>query len=444
MGFIIFILTLLCIYIRPFNLPLWVYSSLGAAFCVGFGFVSLSDVAFVWGMVWDSTFSLVGLIIFALSLEKLGFFEVLAHYTLRLSTHRQTLHLQTWKFFVFIGVLASVLATFFSNDGAILILTPLILALLTHIENVKFSRSPLIIFLLFVGFMSDFASNTFIFSNLTNIITADFFTITFIDFALAMALPQLFVILATLVLFWILFTRKLPKTLEFKVHTQALPKPSITLFCFALILLLLFGIIGGEKFGIALCVFTLGVAFLSTLCGILTHKIALKQMLKLAPLGIVAFSLGLFIVVFGLNNMGLVGLLAEGLKHFDTLPLFAQIFSVGISSNLGSSVINNLPMVMLGDLALKDSSNALIFAHLLGCNVGAKLTPIGSLATLLWLFSLKRYGISISFLQYMLVALLIVPFVLFFRAFGTLGLCDNIRRDVECLFCSCLAQFFYR
>ncbi|EIW4615663.1 arsenic transporter [Campylobacter upsaliensis] len=419
MGFIIFILTLLCIYIRPLNLPLWVYSSLGAALCVGFGFVSLSDVAFVWGMVWDSTFSLVGLIIFALSLEKLGFFEVLAHYTLRLSTHRQTLHLQTWKFFVFIGVLASVLATFFSNDGAILILTPLIIALLTHIENVKFSRSPLIIFLLFVGFMSDFASNTFIFSNLTNIITADFFTITFIDFALAMALPQLFVILATLVLFWILFTRKLPKTLEFKVHTQALPKPSITLFCFALILLLLFGIIGGEKFGFALCVFTLGVAFLSTLCGILTHKIALKQMLKLAPLGIVAFSLGLFIVVFGLNNMGLVGLLAEGLKHFDTLPLFAQIFSVGISSSLGSSVINNLPMVMLGDLALKDSSNALIFAHLLGCNVGAKLTPIGSLATLLWLFSLKRYGISISFLQYMLVALLIVPFVLFF---GLLGL----------------------
>ncbi|EAH7071664.1 arsenic transporter [Campylobacter upsaliensis] len=419
MGFIIFILTLLCIYIRPLNLPLWVYSSLGAALCVGFGFVSLSDVAFVWGMVWDSTFSLVGLIIFALSLEKLGFFEVLAHYTLRLSTHRQTLHLQTWKFFVFIGVLASVLATFFSNDGAILILTPLIIALLTHIENVKFSRSPLIIFLLFVGFMSDFASNTFIFSNLTNIITADFFTITFIDFALAMALPQLFVILAAFILFWILFTRKLPKTLEFKVHTQALPKPSITLFCFALTLLLLFGIIGGEKFGIALCVFTLGVAFLSTLCGILTHKIALKQMLKLAPLGIVAFSLGLFIVVFGLNNMGLVGLLTEGLKHFDTLPLFAQIFSVGISSSLGSSVINNLPMVMLGDLALKDSSNALIFAHLLGCNVGAKLTPIGSLATLLWLFSLKRYGISISFLQYMLVALLIVPFVLFF---GLLGL----------------------
>ncbi|EHE9212249.1 arsenic transporter [Campylobacter upsaliensis] len=419
MGFIIFTLTLLCIYIRPFNLPLWVYSSLGAALCLGFGIVSLSDVAFVWGMVWDSTFSLVGLIIFALSLEKLGFFEVLAHYTLRLSTHKQTLHLQTWKFFVFIGVLASVLATFFSNDGAILILTPLIIALLTHIENVKFSRSPLIIFLLFVGFMSDFASNTFIFSNLTNIITADFFTITFIDFALAMALPQLFVILAAFILFWILFTRKLPKTLEFKVHTQALPKPSITLFCFALTLLLLFGIIGGEKFGIALCVFTLGVAFLSTLCGILTHKIALKQMLKLAPLGIVAFSLGLFIVVFGLNNMGLVGLLAEGLKHFDTLPLFAQIFSVGISSSLGSSVINNLPMVMLGDLALKDSSNALIFAHLLGCNVGAKLTPIGSLATLLWLFSLKRYGISISFLQYMLVALLIVPFVLFF---GLLGL----------------------
>ncbi|MDL0109358.1 hypothetical protein NYG92_01010 [Campylobacter felis] len=88
-------------------------------------------------------------------------------------------------------------------------------------------------------------------------------------------------------------------------------------------------------------------------------------------------------------------------------------------------MINNLPMVLLGDLVLKDSSNAFIFAHLLGCNVGAKLTPIGSLATLLWLFSLKRYGISISFLQYMLAALLIVPFVLF-RTFGTLALCDDV------------------
>lgn len=83
-------------------------------------------------------------------------------------------------------------------------------------------------------------------------------------------------------------------------------------------------------------------------------------------------------------------------------------------------------MVMLGNLALGDfvgldssSRELLIYAHLLGCNVGAKITPIGSLATLLWLFSLKRYGIYISFWRYMLVAMLIVPFML---CVGLLGL----------------------
>lgn len=410
MAFAIFSLVMLGIFTRPFGMPIWLTSTLGALFSLALGSVSLSDVFFVWGMVWNSSLALIGLIIFALALEKLGFFEVLAHFMLKLSTHKQSL--QMWKFYLLMGLLASLLATFFANDGAILILTPLVIALLAHIQNVKFSRNPCIIFLLFIGFMSDFASNVFTFSNLTNIITADFFGIKFVDFMLFMALPQLFSILTCIVLFWILFMRKLPKTLEFNLNTSHLPKPSITFFCASLIVVLLVGVISGEEFGIPLSVFTLVVASLSVICGISTQKLKFSTILKEAPLSIVVFSLGLFVVVFGLKNIGLVEFLQNGLRHFDTFSPFFGIFSVGIASSLGASVINNLPMVMLGDLALLDSARELIFAHLLGCNIGAKLTPIGSLATLLWLASLKRYGISISFLQYVFVSLLITPFVL--------------------------------
>lgn len=418
MAFVIFCLVMLGIYVRPFGIPIWLTSAIGALFSLIFGSVSLNDIAFVWEMVWNSSLALVGLIVFALSLEKLGFFEVLAHYTLKLSTNKQTLSLQTWKFYIFIGLLASLLAVFFANDGAILILTPLVVALLTHTENVKFSHNPLIVFLLFMSFMSDFASNLFVFSNLTNIITAEFFRIGFLEFAFIMALPQLFSIISSLVLFWILFMRKLPKTLEFKVSTKALPKPSITLFCASLVALLLVGIVSGEKVGIPLCVFTLLAALLSMLCGILTQKLMFKETLKEAPLDIVVFSLGLFVVVFGLKNIGFVELLRDGIQFFNTLSHFLGIFGVGIASSFGSSVINNLPMVMLGDLALLDSAKELIFAHLLGCNIGAKFTPIGSLATLLWLSSLKRYGIYISFLQYMLIASLITLPVLCVALFG--------------------------
>lgn len=265
--------------------------------------------------------------------------------------------------------------------------------------------------------MSDFASNLFVFSNLTNIITADFFKITFLDFALMMALPQLFGILASILLFGV-FIRKLPKTLKFNVSTKPLPKFSTTLFCVGLVIFLLIGIIGGESFKIPLSVFTLVAAFLSVIWGVFTQKFKISQIAKEAPFGIVLFSLGLFIVVFGLKNIGLVEFLRGEMADYKPLSPFFAIFGVGIFSSLGASVINNLPMVMLGDLALLDSSKELIFAHLLGCNIGAKLTPIGSLATLLWLTSLKRYGISISFLQYMFFSALITFPVLSCALFG--------------------------
>ena len=91
---------------------------------------------------------------------------------------------------------------------------------------------------------------------------------------------------------------------------------------------------------------------------------------------------------------------------------------VGIISSIGSSIINNLPMVMLGDLALRNNELYLVISHLLGCNIGSKLTPIGSLATLLWLVSLKRYGIKIGFLKYMVLSGIITIPILFVSLFG--------------------------
>lgn len=268
-----------------------------------------------------------------------------------------------------------------------------------------------------------------------------------------MALPQIFIIIASLC-FFILVRKRLPRILKVKipnaeshkpeshiVESSTTPQKSVIIICFALLFLLLCGIFIANAFSLPLSSFTLLCAALSLIFAY--KRIEILPCLKASPFGIVVFSLGLFIVVFGLHSTSsfmrdiFAFFLDDSLSDSFSTHTLTQIFSVGIISSLGSSLINNLPMVMLGNLALADfisfssldssvlvsafleSKGLLIFAHLLGCNVGAKLTPIGSLATLLWLFSLKRYGISISFLQYMLVALLIVPFVLFF---GLLGL----------------------
>ena len=449
MSFIIFILTLLCIYIRPFKLPLWVYSSLGALLCLGFGVVGFADVAFVWNMVWDSTLTLVGLIIFCIVLERLLFFDFLAYKILRfLSEKGECGGISSFKFYVFIVLFGGFLGAFFANDGAILILTPLIIALFGKLDSKDMESkldsknstqilTPLVIFLLIVSFVSDFASNTFVISNLTNIIALHFFNLNALDFSKVMALPQIFIIIASLC-FFILVRKRLPRILRVKipnaessgVESSIMPQKSVIIICFALLFLLLCGIFIANAFSLPLSSFTLLCATLSL---ILAYKrIEILPCLKASPFGIVVFSLGLFIVVFGLHSTSsfmrdiFAFFLDDSLSDSFSTHTLAQIFSVGAISSLGSSLINNLPMVMLGNLALGDfvgldssSRELLIYAHLLGCNVGAKITPIGSLATLLWLFSLKRYGIYISFWRYMLVAMLIVPFML---CMGLLGL----------------------
>ena len=115
MGYGIFALTMLCVYMRPFKLPIWVFSTLGALCVFVFGVVSLADIMLVWEITKPSTFALIGLILLSLAFEKLGFFAHLAS-CITPRTHS----ICTWKFFVLLIVLGSVVSIVFANDGAIL------------------------------------------------------------------------------------------------------------------------------------------------------------------------------------------------------------------------------------------------------------------------------------------------------------------------------------
>ena len=402
---------MLLIFWRPFGLPLWVFSTLGAVGAYGLNVVDLGDIWRVWAMVWDSTLTLVGLILLTLLLDKLGFFNFLSLVMMNLLSAGNAI--STLRFYVFIVLFSAILSAVFANDGAILILTPLILTLLKSDES-KNLKSPIIVFLLLVSFLSDFASNPFIISNLTNIITAQFFNFSPLYFSAMMLLPQICILLC-FGLFWLYLRRILPHFIEFRHLEQNISRFGIV-FCLVLVYLLLFGILFSHSLGLPLSSFTLLCAFLAFCYGITIKRVQFVD-LKRAPFGIVLFSLGLFIVVFGLKNGGILEVLRENIHYFVALPQEVQILFMGFASGIFSAVINNLPFVMLGDLALGDVKEivnpSLILAHLLGCNVGSKLTPIGSLATLLWLYSLRNYGIYIGFLQYMLIAFVVTIPVLF-------------------------------
>ena len=395
MAFGIFAIAMVLIYARPFGLPVWLSAVAGALCALAFGVVSALDALIVLAMVWDSTLVLVGLIIIAMAFEKIGFFDSLATKIISMCADRGY-RINRFKFFAIMMVFGLFLATFLANDGAILILTPLVFALFGKGEKGAV-MAPLVVFLIFFGFLSDFGSNALSISNLTNIISVNIFDISFGEYFGSMIVAQLSAFLAACALFWMVLGRRLPMVLEFALPDRQISKSGFI----ACVILLLSLPVGSALFG-AMGVPVSGYILIVAVIAIMMQKSGKFELFKRAPFGVVVFSVGLFVMVYGVGKAGGLELLRLGFESIANLDSLASMFGVATLSSVGSAIINNLPMVMLGDLALRElgADSGLIYAHLLGCNIGSKLTPIGSLATLLWLASLRLHGVRIRILDY--------------------------------------------
>ena len=145
------------------------------------------------------------------------------------------------------------------------------------------------------------------------------------------------------------------------------------------------------------------------------------DIIKTAPWQIVWFSIGLYVVVFGLKNVGLADEIAKWLLWFKMQGESIYIVATGFISGVLSAIMNNLPTVMLMDIAIdKTGDTFLAYANILGAKLGPKRTPIGSLATLLWLHILDKRGVKVSWGEYIKVGIIITPPVLLASLIGLL------------------------
>jgi len=146
--------------------------------------------------------------------------------------------------------------------------------------------------------------------------------------------------------------------------------------------------------------------------------------IKAAPWQIVWFSIGLYVVVYGLKNAGISDIIASWIKVLLEQSNTVAIVGTGFLSAIISSVMNNMPTIMLMDISINQvgyaGHEALAYANILGSNLGPKMTPIGSLATLLWLHVLAQKGVKIGWGEYMKVGLVITPPVLLIALLGLL------------------------
>jgi arsenical pump membrane protein len=409
----IFVVTLVFVIWQPKGFGIGWSALIGAAVALATGVIHPGDIPVVWHIVWDATFTFVALIIISLLLDEAGFF------------HWAALHIARWGggrgrlLFPLVILLGAAIAAVFANDGAALLLTPIVLAILLRLD---FKPAAALAFIVACGFVADSTSLPLVISNLVNIVSANFFDISFSRYAAVMVPVNLVSLAATLVVLWLFYRRDLPATYpvaELEVPRQAIRDPLVFRAAFPLLGLLLVAYFVTAPFGVPVSVVTCAGAVVLLALANRSRVIPIRKVLAGAPWQIVLFSLGMYLVVYGLKNAGLTDYLAQGLIWLSGHGPFVATIGTGFAAAILSSVMNNMPSVLVGALSIQQAPDLsplmrelMVYANVIGCDLGPKFTPIGSLATLLWLHVLDTKGQRITWGQYMKVGLVITPPVL--------------------------------
>lgn len=414
----IFIITLILVIWQPRELGIGWSAMGGALVAFAFGVVGLDDVGTVWHIVWDATFTFVALIIISLILDEAGFFAWAALHVARWGNGRGRL------LFPLVVILGAMIAAVFANDGAALLLTPIVLSILLRLD---FSPGAALAFIIATGFVADTTSLPLVISNLVNIVSANFFDVSFSRYALVMVPVNLVALIATLGVLWLAFGRKIPERYslgKLEAPRTAIRDPMVFRAAFPLLglLLLTYFVTAAWPIPIALITGTAALALMA-IAGRWWAlgrgaRVSVGGALKHAPWQIVWFSIGMYLVVYGLGNAGLTTLSVRVIEWLGGQGQLIATLGTGFVTALLASIMNNLPSTLVGALAIDQAQlppltrELMIYANVIGNDLGPKFTPIGSLATLLWLHVLAGKGFRIGWGQYMKIGLLITPPVL--------------------------------
>jgi arsenical pump membrane protein len=399
---IVFATMLVLVFVRPrrWNEAWW--TMLGAAAMLVLGLVSPREAIDGTLTGKNALLFLLSLLALSLLVGKSGFFDWAAIRCARIAKgNAHSLYRNAF-------VLGAIVTAILSLDTTAVMLTPVMLAV---VRRMKLPAAPYIVLCAFVANVGSLALPI---SNLTNILFADAFHLTFAVFASRMIAPQLVALVTTYAILRWHFRRELPNCFDGEslpeaasvVPNRAYFFVSVTVLTVVLVGYFLAPIVGLEPYVMAFA----GSGVL-VIAGTATGRVRIRTAGELSW-DLFPFVVGLFIAVQGLENLGIVGVASEWLARMKPGSPEGLLAMAGASA-LASNIMNNLPAALIARSVLLGSHahTGTVLAALVGADVGPMITPFGSLATMLVLALARREGEEVRTREFVTLGLWAVPLI---------------------------------
>lgn len=422
LTFGVFIATVVLLMWRPRGINESVPTSLGALLLLLAGVSSYANIVEIFGIVSGAAVTILSTIVMSIVLDSIGFFRWIAVNLIDKAKGSGI------KLYWLILLLCFLMTIFFNNDGSILITTPIIINICFMLRLKKHQQLP---YLLSGALIATASSAPIGVSNLANLIALQMVGLDLNKYTLMMFVPSMLGILSIAFLLYYYFRKEIPKEIHFfpiqlkltssVYHPLQSPpennKVDWWLFrvCIGLIVLIRSGFFLAEFAGIPIeAVAVAGVVCLLVVRYFRTHQ-GLRDVIGQTPWHILLFAFSIYVIVDSLHRAGITPFIIQILKPLAETGDAGLIASSGLMLTTLSNLVNNLPSVMIGTFAVTDmglSEHQLHLAYLaniLGSDIGALLTPIGTLATLIWMHILKTYHIHVSWKKYLKITFIVIP-----------------------------------
>jgi arsenical pump membrane protein len=385
---LVFAATLVLVLRRPRGWSEAWWALGGAALMMALGLVRVGEAVETLLRGKEAVLMLLALLCLSAVVARSGFFEWAAIVSARRARgDAGALYRNTF-------ILGALITAVLSLDTTAVMLTPVVIA---GARRLGLRARP---YVLLCAIVSNCASLVLPVSNLTNLLFVSAFDLPFAPFVARMLLPQLVVLL----LAYVILRRLSGEDLRRSFAAGDLPPAAsgVTdrrLFrasCLVLLAVSL-GYFLGPPLGIPVYVVAFGGAAALAVYGALRTGLSWRWLADV-PFGAAGLAAGLFVVIRGVENLGLARLLVPVVQRLSGRPLWVSLPAVAGATAVASNTVNNLPAILAARSILEQAHarEPLLLAALIGADVGPNVTIVGSLATVLVLTVARSRGETVG------------------------------------------------